>query len=76
MSATLFQLIQYRAAIRLEAVGMKHSSGRSARKAACLELGLPVRSDSMVVLIQLKAEIERRMDAIKKCEETLKENMT
>lgn len=35
-----WNLCQLKAAVRLEKVGMKHSSGRSARKAACIKLGI------------------------------------
>ena len=40
MEVTLWQLLQWRAAVRLEAAGMRHSSGRSVRKHAALTLGL------------------------------------
>lgn len=40
----MFNLIQMKSAVRLEKVGLKHSSGRSVRKRAALLLGLPTNA--------------------------------
>jgi len=56
---TTFQLLQWRAAIKLETAGMKHSSGRSVRKHACREIGMPLNSTADFVLKVLDAMIER-----------------
>lgn len=56
-----FQLLQWRAAIKLEALGMHHSSGRSANAHAAKMLGLPLRSRREAVL----AEIQMYLDALK-----------
>lgn len=42
--ATYFQLIQWKAALRLEKVGMKHSSGKSARAHVARMLGVSIRT--------------------------------
>lgn len=51
---TIFQLIQWRAAIRLEARGMRHSSGKSVRKFAALKLGLPANAKAEVVIAEIE----------------------
>ena len=39
-----FQVLQWQHAVKLEAIGLRHSSGRSVRKHACQMLGLPTRT--------------------------------
>lgn len=55
-----FQLLQFKAAIRLEAVGMKHSSGRSVRKYACQRLGLPIDTTHQDVISAIQDELNAR----------------
>lgn len=47
-----FQLLQYRAAIKLEKIGMKHSNGRSVAAHVKKLFGLP-RTTSYDTLIQI-----------------------
>jgi hypothetical protein len=49
-----FQLLQWKAAIKLEKLGMKHSSGRSVRKHAAIALGMPpfCKCDEVLAKIQ------------------------
>lgn len=54
-------LIQWKHAIRLEQAGMRHSSGRSVRKFAALNLGLAANAKPEAVL----AVIEERLAAIR-----------
>lgn len=54
----LWNLVQLRAAIRCEKAGMKHSSGRSARKRACIWLEIPVKTPHDEVIKLLTACIE------------------
>lgn len=56
-----FQLIQWKHAISMESRGMKHSSGRSVRKFACEQLGLPIRTPATDVI----AHIQTELDAVK-----------
>lgn len=56
----LFQLFQWKAAIQLEAKGMRHSSGRSVRKHACQKLGLPIDLDHDSVIEAIWKEIRKR----------------
>jgi hypothetical protein len=48
-----FQLAQWRAAIKLEALGMRHSSGRSVRKHAAIQLGMKPNAKADAVLAVL-----------------------
>lgn len=52
---TRFQLLQWKGAIKLEAAGMKHSSGRSVKAHAARELGMPVRSTHKQVIAKIIA---------------------
>ena|SRR5688572_28290155 len=56
-------LMTLKQAVRLEATGMKHSSGRSMRKVACQELGLRVSTKFDDVIGALSKEIEKRLKA-------------
>lgn len=58
---TLARLMTLKQAVRLEATGMRHSSGRSMRKVACTELGLPRNTSYDDVVGALAKEIDRRM---------------
>lgn len=53
-----FQLLQWKHAIRMEARGMKHSSGRSVRKHACEALGLPPRTKHDEVVARIDEILE------------------
>jgi hypothetical protein len=55
----LFRLAQLRGAVRLEKVGLKHSSGRSVRKMAALELGMKQNAKADAVLAKLQDEIDK-----------------
>lgn len=57
------RLMTLKAAVRLEAIGMKHSSGKSMRKVACKELGLRVNTHADTVIGALAREIEKRLKA-------------
>lgn len=60
-SFTLFQLLQWKAAVKLEAKGMKHSSGRSVRAHVCRVFGLRPRlphAQVITFLEQVKARAE------------------
>lgn len=61
----LFQLMQLRAALRLEAVGMKHSSGKSARKQVAALLSLKPRTPFPKLITALTAHIEAEKAKIK-----------
>jgi hypothetical protein len=63
-----FQLMQLKAAARLEGVGMRHSSGRSAKREAIRRLGLPLRSSIDDVIGALNREIDRRIQAKRKAD--------
>lgn len=54
------RLIALKGAVRLEATGMKHSSGRSMRKVACAELGMKANARHDDVIGALAKEIEKR----------------
>lgn len=55
MEVTLWQLLQWRAAVRLEAAGMRHSSGKSVRKFAAIQLGLKPTAKADVVIAAIEA---------------------
>lgn len=55
------RLIALKGAVKLEAVGMRHSSGRSMRKVAALELGLRPNTGHDAVIGALNKEIDRRL---------------
>lgn len=57
------RLMVLKQAVRLEAVGMKHSSGRSMRRVACQELGLRANTSSDNVIGALTKEIDKRIKA-------------
>lgn len=54
------QLAALKGAVKLEKLGMKHSSGKSMRKAACTLLGLKPRTSYDDVI----SAIQKRMDEI------------
>jgi hypothetical protein len=60
------RLITLKAAVRLEATGMKHSSGKSMRKVACRELGLRASTKHDDVIGALSKEIDKRVRATQK----------
>jgi hypothetical protein len=57
------RLMALKQAVRLEAVGMKHSSGKSLRKVAARELGLAVNASYDTVIGALAREIDRCLKA-------------
>jgi len=60
MRITYQQLATWKAAIKLEALGMRHSSGRSVKAHACRALGLAARAPHATVIgviEQMMAEI-------------------
>lgn len=57
---SLFNIKTAMSAIRLEAMGMKHSSGRSVRKHWAEQLGLGARAKADVVL----AEMQKKCDEL------------
>jgi hypothetical protein len=59
---TLWNLLQLRAAIKMEKVGMRHSSGRSARKKAALSLGLKANTPHDQVIEAINTEILKIRD--------------
>lgn len=64
-TASVLQLIQWKHAIKLEAKGLKHSSGHSIRKHACTVLGLPLRTPAAKVVEVLEAvlaEVQGKAD--------------
>lgn len=52
---TVFQLLAVKGALRLESIGLKHSSGRSLRKFWALQMGL-----------KANAKVEQVLEAIEK----------
>ncbi len=55
------RLMALKQAVRLEATGMKHSSGKSMRKVACAELGMKLTTKADDVIGALAKEIEKRL---------------
>ena len=55
---TVFQLLAVKGAIKLEKLGMKHSSGKSIRKMWALQLGLKANAkhDEVIAAIEKKLE--------------------
>jgi len=53
----LFQLLAVRAAIKLEAKGLRHSGGRSVKARWAFHYGLPIRAKRVLVLEKLEAEM-------------------
>lgn len=54
----VFQLLQWKYAIRLQMAGMKHSSGRSVRRHAAIKLGLKPNSKGDVVIAKIQEKID------------------
>ena len=61
----IVRLVAAKGAIRLESLGMQHSSGRSIRKLFALELGLGARAKADAVLARIEERIAelRALDA-------------
>lgn len=57
------RLMILKQAVRLESVGMRHSSGKSMRKAACKALGLTANTGYDSVIGALNREIGKRLTA-------------
>lgn len=55
------RLMTLKQAVRLEATGMRHSSGKSMRKVACAELGLLRTTSYDDVIGALAKEIDKRL---------------
>jgi hypothetical protein len=55
------RLMVLKQAVRLESVGMKHSSGRSMRKVACRALSMRTNTSIDNVLGALNREIDKRL---------------
>lgn len=58
---SLARLMTLRQAVRLEATGMKHSSGKSMRKVAAMELGYNAHTGIDTIIGALSREIDRRL---------------
>jgi hypothetical protein len=56
---TLWNLLQLRAAVKMEKVGMRHSSGRSARKRAAIWLGLKANTPHDQVIEAINTELNK-----------------
>ena len=56
----LYHFAMWRGAVRLESVGLRHSSGRSVRKFVALQLGMRPGAKSETVI----AELDKRIAAI------------
>lgn len=55
------QLIALKGAVKLESLGMRHSTGKSMRKRAAIKLGLSTHASIDIVIGALNREIERRI---------------
>lgn len=55
------RLMALKQAVRLEATGMRHSSGKSMRRVACLELGVRANTKHDDVIGALSKEIDKRL---------------
>lgn len=55
------RLMTLKQAVRLEATGMRHSSGRSMRRVACQELGMRLNTKHDDVIGALTKEIDKRL---------------
>lgn len=55
------RLMTLKYAVRLEATGMRHSSGKSMRKVACQALGLKLSTSYDNVIGALVREIDKRL---------------
>lgn len=65
---TIYQLIQWKHAIRLEAKGMKHSSGRSVTAHAKRQLGIRGSREKVLAHVEALVEYQRlreRYDRLK-----------
>jgi hypothetical protein len=59
----LARLMVLKQAVKLESVGMKHSSGKSMRKMAAVELGYGPQTGIDTVIGALEREINRQLKA-------------
>lgn len=55
------RLMTLKQAVRLEATGLRHSSGKSMRRVACVELGLRPNTNYDDVIGSLAKEIDKRL---------------
>jgi hypothetical protein len=55
----VFQLLQWKYAIRLEGAGLRHSSGRSVKAHAARKLGLSARAPRAEVLAKIESFLSR-----------------
>lgn len=53
----IFQLLAVKGALRLESLGMKHSSGRSLRKVWALEMGLKSNAKFPEILVKIEEKL-------------------
>jgi hypothetical protein len=59
-----FQLAAAKGAIKLEAIGMRHSSGRSIRKMYAIELGLKPRAPAAEVISAIQTEMDNILNEL------------
>ena len=57
-AVNLFQLIAVKSAIKLESLGMRHSSGKSVRKMWAVQMGLKPTAKAEVVIAAIQAKID------------------
>jgi hypothetical protein len=60
---TFARLAALKGAVRLESVGLKHSSGKSMRKLAAVEMGLKPSAKHIEVIAALAAKMEELLNA-------------
>jgi hypothetical protein len=60
------RLMALKQAVRLEATGMRHSSGKSMRRVACRELGMRANTKHDDVIGALTKEIDKRIRQLRK----------
>lgn len=71
ITLSLFQLLAAKHAIKLEALGMKHSSGKSARKHWAILLGLPQSAKHQQVVDEIEKILKANIFERKKDEELI-----
>lgn len=59
---SLARLMTLKQAVKLENLGMKHSSGKSMRKVAAVELGYGPQTGMDTIIGALTREIDRRLE--------------
>lgn len=61
MDPRIYQMVAAKGAIKLEAAGLNHSSGRSVRRHWAIHFSMPAKSPAVAVIARIQQEIDNKL---------------